>query len=318
MNRIKKLVWNEGEGRFRAAVRMVLQATLFFIIMKGLGRLIGMPAELSGDTSLPYIFAAAGIRLVRVLASVWLCGRFFDQRPFRDFGLHINRTWWQDFGFGITLGILLITAVFFIELSLGWVTVSKNLFVSKSDQPFLLPFLTYTFLFVCVGFSEELFYRGYQLTNLSEGFNFKFLGPKKSIIIAVFFSSILFGIFHLGSPNSNLVSTINIMVMGILFCVPFVVTGNLAIPIGIHISWNLFQGNVFGFPVSGTTFSLETATFLAIKQGGPNLWTGGIYGPEAGLLNLFVQIAGILLIIIWIRFRRGRLSLHTATAHPPV
>ena len=166
-------------------------------------------------------------------------------------------------------------------------------------------------LFGCVGFSEELMYRGYHLTNIAEGFNIKAIGPKYAIVIAVFLSSILFGIFHLGSPGANLISIFIIFLMAILLSIAYVLTGRLAMPIGVHIAWNLFQGNVFGFPVSGTTFAAETVTFFSIQQSGPELWTGGAFGPEGGLLGLLVIIAGIFLMVGWVRFRYGSIKLYT-------
>jgi len=92
-------------------------------------------------------------------------------------------------------------------------------------------------------------------------------------------------------------------------------TGSLAIPIGIHITWNFFQGYVFGFPVSGgRDFS---TTFIAIQQGGPTVWAGGDFGPEGGLIGLLAMMLGILLVIAWVRFRYRRLRLFTAIAESP-
>jgi hypothetical protein len=92
-------------------------------------------------------------------------------------------------------------------------------------------------------------------------------------------------------------------------------TGELAIPIGVHITWNFFQGNVFGFPVSGSDFSM--ATFIGIQQGGPELWTGGPFGPEAGLLGLGGIFLGGALTYLWVRWRYGRAGLRTQLAEYP-
>jgi hypothetical protein len=92
-------------------------------------------------------------------------------------------------------------------------------------------------------------------------------------------------------------------------------TGELAIPIGVHITWNFFQGNVFGFPVSGSDFSI--ATFISIEQGGPGLWTGGVFGPEAGLLGLAAILLGGALTIVWVRWRNGQARLRAELAKYP-
>jgi hypothetical protein len=317
MNVLKNFFWNNEEVRLRTGFRIILQLTAFFVIMKSLKFIIGVPNEIAGNTPLWIFLAIAGIRLFRVLFSVWPAGRFLDHRPFANFGLRFNKGWWIDLSFGMGLGILLMGSIFLIELFAGWVSISETLHTASPGQSFILSIIVFVILFVCVGFSEELFYRGYHLTNLAEGLNFKVIGLKNSIIIAVGLSSVLFGIFHLGSPSANLVSTINIILWGVLFSLPYILTGSLAIPIGIHITWNLFQGNVFGFPISGATFPLETVTFFSIKQSGPELWTGGAFGPEAGLLNLFAFFTGILLIVGWIKYRQGNLKIYTPIAEPP-
>ncbi len=318
MTIIKTLFWNKNQARLRAGFRIILQLTAYFIIWKSLASLIDVPSEITHDTPLWAFLSMASIRLLRVLISVWLAGRFLDHRPFADFGFHFNKNWWQDLGFGMGLGILLISSVFLIELATGWVAISDTLHTVNGERPFVLSFVVFVILFVCVGFSEELLSRGYHLTNFAEGFNFKAIGPKYAIVIAVLCSSILFGSFHLGNPNASLISTINIMLWGILFGVAYALTGSLAIPIGIHITWNLFQGNVFGFPVSGTTFPAETATVFSINQHGPDLWTGGAFGPEGGLLCLFALVAGIFLIMGWVRLRQGSIRLYAQLAQPPL
>ncbi len=92
-------------------------------------------------------------------------------------------------------------------------------------------------------------------------------------------------------------------------------TGKLAIPIGLHITWNFFQGNVFGFPVSGTLANVTT--FIAIEQGGPDLWTGGASGPEAGLIGIIAMVLGVVLTVVWVYWRYGSVSLHLPLAEAP-
>jgi hypothetical protein len=75
----------------------------------------------------------------------------------------------------------------------------------------------------------------------------------------------------------------------------------------LHLTWNLVQGNVYGFPVSGKT--PFATTVIAIEQGGPDVWTGGAFGPEGGLLGILATVIGMFAILGWVRWRYGDLSL---------
>jgi membrane protease YdiL (CAAX protease family) len=167
-----------------------------------------------------------------------------------------------------------------------------------------------------VGIYEELVSRGYQLRNMAEGLNFPGVSPQRAIILAWVLSSSIFGLLHLGNPNSTAVSTIAIALAGLLLGSGYVFTGRLATPIGLHMTWNFFQGNVFGFSVSG----LEPvgATFLSVEQRGPTLFTGGIFGPEAGLVGIIAMVAGTLLIWLWVQVRSGKATIETSLAEPPI
>ena len=60
---------------------------------------------------------------------------------------------------------------------------------------------------------------------------------------------------------------------------------------GLHAGWNILQRSL-GFPLSG----YELSRLLKINVSGPELWTGGAFGPEAGLIILPISGLGALLI----------------------
>lgn len=247
--------------------------------------------------------------------SIWLAARIFDRRPFSDFGLRISSDWWKDFWFGTVLGGFLITAIFLFELAAGWVVPVGFLINNGTNWPFLPAILVPLLLFIIIGFYEELLSRGYQIINLAEGLTGRFIKPQTAILLASFLSSAVFGIFHAANPNATLVSTLNICLAGLFLAAGYVLTGELAIPIGLHISWNFFQGNVYGFPVSGASF--RSATFIQIQQSGPDWLTGGAFGPEGGFLGIISNLLGILLIMLWIKKRTGAIKIQSEISLPP-
>lgn len=316
---------DEREGRPRAFWRVLLQfaaslvgqALLTTVALVAFALVGGAESAdaFTGLTTLPaFVVASGAISLAVTVLTVWLAGRFLDRRSFADFGLRLNRAWWLDLGFGLLLGAFLMTAVFLVELSAGWVTVTGTL-DAVSGGGFFPAILAPAVFFLCVGFYEELSSRGYQLTNIAEGLNFPRIGARGAVLLAWVFSSAVFGALHLLNPNASAVSTLNIAFAGIFLGAGYVLTGQLAIPVGLHITWNFFQGNVFGFPVSG----IDTigATFVETDQGGPDLFTGGVFGPEAGLLGVGAMVVGIGAISLYVRLRYGAATLQTSIAEPP-
>ncbi len=309
-------------GRLRALWRLAIQYVAFRVLVTLLFSVLAVALSLtvSGSRSVvadsPAIPLASGVAgLVGALLSVWLAGRFLDRRPFSDFGFHLGGGWWLDLLFGMALGAFLITVVFSVELGLGWVEVVGAFETLGTNGPFLLSMLLPVAMYLCVGFYEETVFRGYQLKNAAEGLNYPAFGARGAVLLAWVLSSVFFGILHADNPNATFVSTLNIVLAGLMLGFGYVISGQLAIPIGLHVTWNFFQGAVYGFPVSG--FGPFGATFLATRQTGPDLWTGGPFGPEAGLLAPVVMLLGISLIALWTRLRTGKISLHSPIAESP-
>jgi len=84
-------------------------------------------------------------------------------------------------------------------------------------------------------------------------------------------------------------------VNGLLFAAAVLATGRLSTAIGLHISWNFFEGVVFGFPVSGDK---EGASLIGIHQLGPPIVTGGAFGPEAGVIGIAASLLGIVALLV--------------------
>jgi membrane protease YdiL (CAAX protease family) len=146
--------------------------------------------------------------------------------------------------------------------------------------------LLFLLIFVGVAWSEELLSRGYHLQTIASGMN---------LFWGVLLSSAIFGVLHLGNPGANWASTLGIFLAGIFFAYGYIRTRQLWLPIGMHLGWNFFEGVVFGFPVSG----LDIYPLTRIRVLGPELWTGGEFGPEAGLIVIPALVLGAVLIFFY-------------------
>lgn len=323
--------FERGTGRFRALWRLVFQFWIYkevavplfanLILVTWLVLRPGAEDDpggldtsvLAGSPVLPLIASVAG--LAGAVLSVWLAVRFLDRRPFRDLGFRLDRGWWLDLLFGLALGALLMTTIFLVESGLGWISVAGAFETTGTGASFALSLLLPVTASVCAGFSEETLFRGYQLRNAAEGLNYPTLGPRGAVLVAWASSSVFFGALHVSNPNATALSTFNITLAGLMLGFGYVLSGQLAIPIGLHVAWNFFQSAVYGLPVSG--FETFGASFLSTEQAGPELWTGGSFGPEGGLIAPAAMLLGVLLTALWVRLRGGKLSLHLPIAEGP-
>lgn len=295
----------------RALWRLLLHGVSLVLIGILVGVLFGLLLDLFGVSAGTGLSAInTSFQLSIVLLATWLCARALDHRPFDSLGLHVSPRWWLDLLVGLVIGAVLMTGIFLFELEAGWVTiVDRN--VGPPERSFWLALCEPLAAFIAVGFYEELMSRGYHLRNLAEGLHGKRIGPRAALLLATLISASVFGLLHADNDNATAISSFNVGVAGIMLALGLLWTGELALPIGLHITWNFCQGNVFGFPVSGNP--MPTRVF-AIAQGGDPVLTGGAFGPEAGVVGLVAMLCGAGLIAAWVRLSRGELRLQLALA----
>lgn len=297
-------IFVSGDGRIRAGWRLLMQLVLTVLVYIP----FHLVASEFGGQNLQIIAGGVAVTL-----AVWAAGHAFDKRPLKDFGLHMNVQWWHDCLNGILLATFVMTLLVLFQWLMGWIEFTGFGWDRASQRSFVGMLGGYVLAMAVVGFYEELWSRGYQLRNLTEGF---YTGNNRNIAgaLAIGISSLVFGILHMGNPNATLLGIIVILLAGVMLAVPFVVTGQLGYSVGLHFAWNAVQGAVYGLPVSGIRFRQSILQFEAV---GPELWTGGRFGPEGGLLG----VAGVLLLIFLtlalLRFRNERMAISEELVRPP-
>lgn len=143
--------------------------------------------------------------------------------------------------------------------------------------------------------TEEVLFRGVLFRKLEE-----WAGTWISLAV----TSVIFGAVHLINPNASLWGAVVIALTGgTMLAAAYVATRNLWVPIGVHFGWNFAAGGIFGTEVSGN----ETPPgLLDSRTSGPELVTGGAFGPEASVYTLFCWVI-VTVVFLVIARRRGHL-----------
>lgn len=282
-------------GLIIAMVMIFLTSTVYSIVKIMLdknngGQLSDIVAALQTDKLLMFISNIT--QCLAIIFSVVLFWKVFEKKPIRLMGLTSIRSSYKDLIFGLVFGAGSMVLVFVILLATKSISMVNSFF----SPNFSIWFLTDIILFVFVGINEEMFARGYCMSVLKQTKN-------KSIIVIV--SSIIFSLMHSLNPSMSVVSYINLFLVGVLFAYMFIKSNTIWLPIGYHITWNYFQGDVFGFQVSGT----QANGLYNINSVGNDLITGGQFGPEGGLVVTLIIILGLVFMKKFYSTSRDKIKL---------
>ena len=300
-----QVFWNPDERRLRALFRVpvalalgLLAGYLVFTVVGVTSAALGLPSTARTILVLALVFVA--ILIVAV---------FIDRRSLRGFGLG-GTGWLADLLAGLVVGFVMVAVAVGVLLLAGAGTIDST----APTATLGLTGLVAGFLFYAgVGAVEEFIIRGYLLVNVAEGVRGVVDTDRTAVVVAVVGTAGLFGFLHAANPGGTTLSLLNITLAGIFFGLVYAVTGRLAFPIGVHITWNFALGPVFGLPVSGLT---ADASLVAVEPSGSTLLTGGSFGPEGGLVMLAAIAAGVGAFVGWCRLRGGSLAVDERIAVP--
>ena len=190
------------------------------------------------------------------------------------------------FGRGILIGVGMSSLMLLLTLALGG---GRFVFEDEGFHAYLTYMLPLGGALLIAALSEEWLFRGYPLTKLAS-----VAGRGWANILM----ALLFAVAHLSSTGSSPMSTTNIvlgsLVVGALRFTP----GGIPVAWGFHFAWNYVQV-LFGANLSLENIHVPGVTFSA---SGDALYSGGAFGPEAGIGATIATV--FVLILIFNYFHR--------------
>jgi len=268
------------KARSRYQFGWILAPIIAYILLI-IGEITGL--TLLGSLPLPpdwtLFFELANFLFITLAIIAWAV--FIEKCLLEGIGLAKKHAF-RDFLLGWFFGGAFLTICVLLMVLFGGVQITGFHFSSTN----ILQFIPVLFSWSVQGHAEEI---------LARGFLFSSVAVKNSIPVGIVVSSIFFSLIHLGNDGLSLIPILDLTLFGILAALYYLKTGSIWGISGAHAAWNCFQGNVFGFPVSGTDAG---TAFISVKQQGPDWLSGGAFGVEGSLISVTAQA----LVIAWLSY----------------
>lgn len=222
--------------------------------------------------------------LAALLAIVWL----LERRTLRETGLFALPALGRRLAAGLALGALPV-------LGHAALLAAAGLYhFSWPGGASLVEAIGLGAVLMVVAVDEEIRFRGLVFRTLDEG---------AGSWVAMVASGLFFGLLHAGNRGATPLGVAVVAAGGVMLAACYLLHRSLWIPIGFHFAWNATMGLLLGLPISGA----RIPALLHADAAGPELWTGGSFGPEASLpVAAFVTAAAAL--IVWRTAAQGKLT----------
>jgi membrane protease YdiL (CAAX protease family) len=199
-------------------------------------------------------------------------------------GLTTDRRTMPDIGAGLSIATAAMIGILVVELVLSVARVTGGAFGPVTVLEFGL-------FLILSGLVDEILMRGMLVSGLA-----LMLGGRP--FAAVLIASILFGSTHIFFEGASALSLISNSLGGVMYGLAFILTGRIWLGLGLHFAWNFVQGPILGFILSGHPVA---GAFFHIDDLGSVWLTGGLYGPEGGIVGIGFRFAVIGTILAWVR-----------------
>lgn len=234
---------------------------------------------------------------------ILMSAKVLDRRPIAEYGLSVDREWIRSFAVGGLIGTVINAGTFLVALGAGWITV-VDLVAGAGDLPFPVAMLLAFALTAVAASWEEFVFRGAMLKNFAEGASGHV--PRWAAAgIALVASAGVFAFMHSGKV-AGLSGYSYYLLAGVIFGGVYALTGDLGLPMGFHAFYNFSMTAFFGLGISQ-----QSPELIVTSVSGPTVWIG-----EEGLLKVIFAAVGGLLLVGYIRWRDGQLSIDDSLTSP--
>jgi CAAX protease family protein len=205
-----------------------------------------------------------------------------ERRSWLDYGLRGRRAL-VLFMRGAFWGALLMSALVGVLALAGAMKIAAP---RNASAAVIASGLLWAALFVPAALVEELMFRGYPFFRVARAGS-----PVRAAVVM----SLAFAAAHLGNREETVIGLLQVVSVGLVFCLAVWRTGSLWWALGAHAAWNWTQTFVFGCANSGLA---ATGNWLTSAPSGPAWLSGGVTGPEGSILSL-----PALALLAWIAVR---------------
>lgn len=204
------------------------------------------------------------------------------QSVLAGFGLKTDSDTVHDIGVGLGVTTAAMIGILLVLSALGAIYVTRA-------PPEPAKILTSGLFFALQSVIDETVMRGMLISGLA-----MVIGGRRSVAMLV--GAFLFGLTHGFFAGASALSVISTSLGGVMYGLAFVLTGRIWLGVGLHFAWNFVQGPILGFILSG---HFIRGALLYNDDLGPDWLTGGVYGPEGGIVGIGFRFVVIAAVLVW-------------------
>jgi CAAX protease family protein len=272
-----------GPSELRAGCRLLIFLCIVSTLVKANTLMVGR--LLPGVDTTTLFLENEVVDFLIFLFGSWIMGRI-EHRAMADYGLPWRQTFRMQFWQGAAIGFGAITGLL-VAMRLAGVFNFGTIALHGRD--IWRWAAVYALVFILVALREEFRARGYALYTLTAGIGF---WP------AAIISAAIFGYGHHGNSGEDWIGLFNAVLFGLLACFLLRRTGNLWMPIGVHMAFDWGETYFYGVADSGNVLP---GHLLNSSSAGAAWLSGGTVGPEGSVLCTMMMIAVWAICAAWLR-----------------
>jgi len=278
-----------GPLGLRAGWRLLLFHVVAFGLATGaifLAR-VARPGLTEGQFTVDKLLLLETIYIASTFVALVVMARI-ERRRLSDYGIPLRGLFGAPFWRGAAAGVAAIGAIALVVAVGGGMSISG--LTNAGDL--LSGGVLWLLGALAIAVFEELFFRGYFLSALSDGIG----AWPAAVLQALYFGFVL---HYLEKDNETLLDGFNVSLIALALCVSVLRSGDIRWATGLHWTFNFTSFFVLGSPNTAFGGPVEPH-LLASTFHGPEWLTGGATGLEASVV---ATVVFALLVVLALRLR---------------